>query len=171
MLPKTIKNWNAFVDGVGLAGLAEEVATPVLERVTEAFRGAGMLGEVELDLGVEAMEIEFTLAEFNTGVLKQFGIPDAAGVGVRLLAAGKADDADSAVDAIEISVRGRFTKMDSGNLKAGDMAKMKCKMPLTYFKYTVNGDVIIEIDLINGIEKVDGVDRQAAVRQALGLTA
>lgn len=171
MLPKHIKNWNAFVEGVGLAGLAEEVVTPVLERVTEAYRGAGMLGEVELDLGIEAMKLEFTLAEFNTGVLKQYGVPDTSGIGVRLLAAAKADGADSNVDAIEMSVRGRFTKMDPGTLKSGDMAKMKCEMPLTYFKYTVNGDVIIEIDLINGIEKVGGVDRQAAIRQALGQTA
>lgn len=171
MLPKHIKNWNTFIDGVGYAGKASEVVAPVLERVTEAFRGAGMLGEVELDLGVEAMKIEFTFAEFSTNILKQFGIPDASGIGVRLLAAAKEDSADSAVDAIEMSVRGRFKKMDPGNLKAGEMATMKCEMPLTYLKYTVNGEVIIEIDLINGIEKINGVDRQAGIRQALGQTA
>jgi P2 family phage contractile tail tube protein len=119
----------------------------------------------------EQLKIEFTLAEFSTDVIKQFGIPDASGIGVRLLAAAKADDADSTVDAIEISVRGRFKKSDMGSLKAGDMAKMKVEMPITYLKYTVNGDVIVEIDMINGIEKINGEDRQAALRQALGLTA
>jgi hypothetical protein len=171
MLPKSIKNFNVFIDGVGYAGKAEEVVTPVLERTTESYRGGAMLGEVELDLGIEAMKIEFTLAEFSTDVIKQFGIPDASGIGVRLLAAAKADDADSTVDAIEISVRGRFKKSDMGSLKAGDMAKMKVEMPITYLKYTVNGDVIVEIDMINGIEKINGEDRQAALRQALGLTA
>ncbi|OKH88094.1 phage major tail tube protein [Thalassospira sp. TSL5-1] len=171
MLPKSIKNFNVFIDGVGYAGKAEEVVTPALERVTESYRGGAMLGEVELDLGIEAMKIEFTLAEFSTDVIKQFGIADASGIGVRLLAAAKADDADSTVDAIEISVRGRFKKSDMGSLKAGEMAKMKVEMPITYLTYSVNGDVIVEIDMINGIEKINGEDRQAKLRQALGLTA
>jgi len=171
MLPKIIKNWNTVIDGVGFVGIAEEVTVPALERVTESYRGAGMLGEVELDLGIEAMTLEMTLAEYSDSVIKQFGIRDASGVGVRLMAAAKADNADSAVDAIEISVRGRWKKIDPGNLKGGDLAKMKVEMPLTYLKYTVNGNVLIKIDLINGIEEVNGVDLTAAMREALGLTA
>ncbi|MET4733480.1 P2 family phage contractile tail tube protein [Thalassospira sp. MBR-102] len=169
MLPMIIKNWNAFIDGVGYVGIAEEVVTPVLERVTESYRAAGMLGEIELDLGVEAMKLEMTLAQFDKNVLQQFGIRDASGVGVRLMAAGKADSADSNVDAIEISVRGRWKKIDPGTLKAGDLAKMKVEMPLTYFKYTLNGNVLVEIDMITGLEKVNGVDLSAALRQALGM--
>lgn len=170
MLPKVIKNFNLIVDGIGFVGLAEEVTLPSLERTTESYRGGGMLGPVELDLGIEALKLEMTLAEYRDDVIKSFGITDASGINARFMAARKADNSDAASDAIEVSVRGRFKKIDPGNVKGGEMAKMKVEMPLTYLKYSVNGDVLAEIDLINGIEKIGDADRSADMRKALGLS-
>lgn len=170
MLPKIIKNFNTYIDGFSYAGLAEEIVLPSLERTTESYRGAGMLGPVDLDLGIEELKLELTLAEFNEQVLKGWGVADSSGIGVRFLGSAKADNSDSANDAIEISVRGRWKKIDPGTVKAGEMAKMKVEMPLTYYKYTFNNNVLVEIDLINGKEVVNGTDLTSAVMRSLGLT-
>ena len=171
MYPRKLTNFNLFIDGRSYAGVAEEVTLPPLERTMEDFRGGGMLGPIKLDMGLEALQLSFTLAEFNADVLALWGVEDASGVGARFMGAAQADNADGTVDAIEIAVRGRWQKIDPGNAKQGEAAKMSVDMPLTYYKYTLNGSVLIEIDMINGREIVNGEDRTAAIREAIGLPA
>ncbi|EFB70308.1 hypothetical protein PROVRUST_08559, partial [Providencia rustigianii DSM 4541] len=45
----------------------------------------------------------------------------------------------------------------------------KLSVKPTYFRLEMNGEKLIEIDIINMIEIVGGVDRMAAHREALGL--
>ncbi|PKR55062.1 phage major tail tube protein [Thalassospira marina] len=170
MLPKILKNFNIIIDGIGMVGLAEEVVLPVLERDTEEFRGGGMLGPVELDLGMNAMKLEATIIENSPNIIKAFGLADASGVQTRFLGAQQADDSSNSVTAIEVSVRGRWKKIDMGTVKGGDLAKMKIELPITYYKYTANGDVLVEIDLVNGKEVIGSVDRQQGIMQASGIT-
>jgi uncharacterized protein len=171
MLPRKLENFNVIVDGRPLAGVAEEITLPKLERKTESFVAGGMLGPVELDLGMDGLKLEFTLAEFNAEILKTWGVADAGGINLRFLGAARADNADGTVEAIEISVRGRWKTIDKGNAKRHELAKMKVEMPLTYFEYRSNGVTLAKIDLIAGIEITGGVDRSQAVREAIGLAS
>lgn len=168
MLPRVLKNFNLFLDGRGFAGLAETVTLPKLERATEEFRGAGMLGPVELDLGLSGLQLEFSLAEFNADVMASWGLDDVAGINARFLGALVAGDGGG-TDAIEISARGRWKSMDMGEAKTKDLAKMKVEMPLSYYRFTRNGQVLIEIDLLSGREVVNGHDRSAEVMRAIGV--
>lgn len=169
MLPRKLYNFNVIIDGRPMAGVAEEVTLPSLERKMEEYRAAGMLAPVSLDLGMEPLKLEFVLGEFNADVLRSWGIFDAAGVNTRFLGAARADDGNARVEAIEISVRGRWKKVELGTAKAGDLAKMKIEMPLAYYRYSSNGSVLVEIDLVTGREIVGGVDRSVEVLQALGM--
>lgn len=168
MLPKIVKNFSGFVDGRALHGLIDEIALPKLSRKMDEYQGGGMLGSVSIDLGMDKMQLELTLAEYQLDLLALWGVGDAGGVSARFVGAARADDSAATVQAIEIAVRGRFQEIDKGSWKRGDRAKMKLTMPLTYFRYTANTAPVIEIDLIDGIEIVNGVDRTAAVRAALG---
>jgi P2 family phage contractile tail tube protein len=169
-LPKILKNFNLFIDGLGMAGLAEEITLPKLELQTEEYEAAGMLGPVELDLGMNALKLEFTLAEFYADVLKYWGIADAGGINARFLGAVVSGDGSS-TDAIEVSVRGRWKSLDFGTAKKKELAKLKVEMPLTYFKYSANSDVLVEIDMISGKQVVNGTDLTAAILQALSISA
>lgn len=167
-LPRTLKNFNVFVDGVSFMGQAQEVGLPKLARKTEGFRGAGMTGEVELDVGVEKLELEHTYGGLVREIFQSFGIAKIDGVLLRFAGAYQREDT-GAVDAVEIVCRGRHTEIDSGNAKAGDKSELKVKSALTYYKLSVNGTTDVEIDLINMIEIVNGVDRLAEQRAAIGL--
>ncbi|WP_445147330.1 phage major tail tube protein [Dyella sp. Tek66A03] len=68
-------------------------------------------------------------------------------------------------DAVEGVVRGRYTELDFGDSKTGADTRHKYNFRATYCKLSVNGSVEIEIDILNGVFTVSGVDRLAAERR------
>ena len=72
-------------------------------------------------------------------------------------------------EAVKINVRGLPKKGDLGSFKPADHTDTKTTLELTYFKMTVDGKRIVEIDKLNYIHYVDGTDYMASVRKALGL--
>lgn len=168
MLPSVLKNFNLFNDARSYMGLVEEVKLPKLSRKMEGFRGGGMNGEVDIDLGQEKLELSMTCAGFMEQVFKQYGTTKADGVLLRFAGAYQSDDTGK-VQAVEIVARGRHKEIDLDNAKAGDKGKLSVQSTLTYYKLTVDNVVLIEIDLLNMIEIVDGVDLLAAQRKAIGV--
>lgn len=167
-LPSKLKHFNVFADGVSHAGEAEEITLPKLTRKLEEYRAGGMNGPIDIDLGNEKLELEATYGGLMRTILKQYGVTVADAALVRFAGAYQRDDT-GAVDAVEVVVRGRHTELDFGNAKAGDNSQFKVKSSLSYYKLTVNGEVWIELDHINFIEIVFGVDRMAEQRRAIGL--
>jgi P2 family phage contractile tail tube protein len=73
------------------------------------------------------------------------------------------------VQAVELVVRGRHKEVDSGEWKTGESSTTKVSSTNSYAKLTINGEVLYEVDLVNMIEIVDGVDLMEEHRNALGL--
>ncbi|MRR50802.1 MAG: phage major tail tube protein [Rhodocyclaceae bacterium] len=167
-LPSVLKNFNLFNDGESYMGIAEEVKLPKLKRKMDDFRGGGMNGPVKVDLGQEGLEIEFTLPGIMRQVFEQYANPKVDGVPLRFAGAYQRDDT-CVVQAVEVSVRGRHEEIDPGDAKGGDKGKLTVKSTLTYYKLTIDGQEVIEIDLLNLIEKVKGKDMLADQRKAIGL--
>lgn len=167
-LPRTLKNFNVFADGVSHAGECEEITLPKLTRKLEEYRAGGMNGPVDLDMGSEKLELDTTYGGLMREILKQYGVTSVDAALVRFAGAYQRDDTGD-VDAVEVIVRGRHTEIDFGSGKAGDKSPFKVKSSLSYFKLTVNGEVWIEVDHVNFVEIVFGVDRLAEQRRAIGL--
>ena len=167
-LPRTLKNMNLFNDGESYLGLVSEITLPKLSRKMEEYRAGGMNGPVQIDLGHEALEIEWTCSGLIRDVLNQYGHPQHNGVPLRFAGAYQRDDS-AAVDAVEMVIRGRHKEIDFGTAKPGELTECKITTALSYYKLTMNGAEVIEIDLINMIEKVNGTDRLAEIRQAIGV--
>lgn len=168
MLPSVLKNFMLFNDGASYMGQVEEVKLPKLKRKMEDFRGGGMNGPVKTDQGQEGLEIEFTCAGMMRQVFEQYGTCNASGVPLRFAGAYQRDDT-CAVQSVEVVVRGRHEEIDPGDAKPGDKGKLTVKSPLTYYKLSIDGQVVIEIDLLNFVEIVNGIDRLADQRRAIGL--
>lgn len=167
-LPRKLKNFNIFNDGNNYMGQVTEVTLPKLTRKLEEYRGGGMNGPVSLDMGQEKMQLEWTCGGIMRGVLEQWGVPRHDGVQVRFAGAYQAEDSDSP-DAVEVVIRGRHSELDFGNSKPADDTTFKVTTQISYYKLTINGEDVIEIDLVNMVEKVAGVDRLAKTRTAVGL--
>jgi len=168
MIPQTISNFNLIFDGVGFVGLIEEMNLPKLVRKVEEYRNGGMFAPAELDLGMEALEADFTVTGYNKEIIKKYGVQAVDGVLCRLLAA-ETPDSGGATDAIEIVMRGRWRELELGTVKTGEKNTTKVTFPMTYFKYSENGEDLIEIDTVNMIFKVAGKDLLESTRKALSI--
>lgn len=169
-MPRILKNWNIFNDAQSYLGVAKEATIPKLVRKMEGYRGGGMNGSVKADMGMgdDGMVFEYTLGGLDLVSIKQFAATSAGAIQLRFAGAYQQDDTGQ-VSAGEIVVRGRYEEIDFGNAKPGDLGEQKIKMPCSYYKLIVDGAEIIEIDILNFIERVDGKDMLAAQRKAIGL--
>lgn len=165
-LPRKLKNFNVFGDGESFLGQVNEVKLPTLTRSMEDYRGGGMSGPVKIDNGQEAIEIEHKYGGFMRSILRQYGTTRHDGAQLRFAGAYQRDDT-GAVDAVEVVVRGRHSEIDPGTAKAGDDTEFAVKTACSYYKLTINGVIEIEMDLVNMIEIVGGVDRLAEQRRAI----
>lgn len=169
MLPSILKDFNLFNDAQSYQSRIDEIVLPSLSRKVEEYQGGGMVGPVDIDLGQEKLDLEWTVKGFDLQSMKQYGYVGVAGIALRFNGAYQEDE-NCTVKAVEVEVRGRHTAIESGTAKKGDTnANTKIKSNLSYYKLTVDGEEIIEIDLINYIFKVNGVDQLEAMRKAIGL--
>lgn len=168
MLPKKLKNFNLFGDGESWQGQIAELALPKLVRKMEEFRGAGMDGTVELDFGNEKIEFEWTPAGLVEQIFDGFGSSTLDNNMLRFSGAYVRDDTDETV-AVDVVVRGRHREIDMGTAKAGDNNDLKVTTTCSYYKLVINGSNIIEIDVPGYVFIVNGVDRLAEKRKAIGL--
>lgn len=167
-LPRILKKMMLFNEGAAYLGEVTSVTLPTLSRALEEFRGAGMSGTVNIDMGMEAMEMSFSAPGPLRDVIRQWGVPTIDGVYLRFAGAYQQDDT-AAVDTVEVIVRGRFNEIDMGDQSVGEVGEFSPTMQLAYYKLDWNGRTEIEIDPIAGIEIVNGIDRTAALRAAIGL--
>lgn len=167
-LPSKLKNFNVFNDGNNYQGKVGEITLPKLSRKLQEWRGGGMDSPIEADLGGEKITLEYTCGGMLKDALSQFGATQAGAYALRFAGAYQRDD-DGGVDAVEVVVRGRPVEIDMGNAKTGDDTAHKFTVSCAYYKLSINGAVVIEIDPVNFIFNVNGADRLAEQRRALGL--
>jgi P2 family phage contractile tail tube protein len=167
-LPRKLKNMNLYNGSESYLGQVVEVTLPKLARKMEAYRGGGMSGPIQIDMGQEALEMEWTCGGILSDVLKQYGIPQHDGVALRFVGAYQREN-NAAIEALQVDIRGRHQTIEFGNAKPGEDTTFKVTSALSYYRLTLNGEVLIESDLVHLIENVGGEDRLQGIRQALGL--
>jgi len=167
-LPNKLKDFNLFGDGDIWQGKIEELNLPKLARKMEEFTGGGMDGTVELDMGNEKIEFEWTAGGIIAEIFKGYGSTKLDSNMLRFMGAYERDDTDEVI-AVEVIVRGRHRDIDMGTAKKGDSNVIKVTTSCSYYKLIVDGATKIEIDVPNYVFKVDGEDRLAKKRGAIGM--
>ena len=165
MIPKILKNFNAYVDGRGFAGSVEEVVLPKFSLKTEEFRCGGMDCPVSIDMGMEALTCEMTFSEYDVELFRLFGI---VGGNPTALTLRGALQSGTDTQSVVIQMRGLIKELDCGSWKAADKTQLKCSVALSYYKLQMDHHECIEIDVENMVRKINGVDQCANIRQALG---
>lgn len=166
-LPSVLKMMGTFVNGESFVGQAQTVTPPKLTRKVESFTLGS--GDIELDMGQEALVLEHTYAGLvPREILRGYGV---AGLGSEMVrwVGGYQDQDTGANTAVEIVVVGSHKEIDRGDQSTGAKTEGKVQTTCTYYKESLNGVVLIEIDLLNQIFLVDGVDRYAELRQLVGI--
>jgi len=167
MIPEVLSNCAAFIDGVSFAGEVPTLTLPKLTKKTDDYQGGGMSAPIEMGMGLEKLEAAFTTNGVRRESLKYFGLADQTACNAVFRAAYRG--LKGAVKAVTVTLRGAVKEVDMGDWKPGDKAEIKHAMSVTYYKLEIDGRVMYEIDPLNMIQVIDGVDQLAAERTALGL--
>jgi P2 family phage contractile tail tube protein len=167
-MPRKLKGFNLFHNGENFVGHVKEVTLPKLTRKMEDWQGGGMSGPIAIDYGQEAIQLEWTCGGFMRQVLAHYGATRHDGVLLRFAGGYQSEDS-AAVDALEVVVRGRHKEIDFGTSKLKEDTDFKVTTAASYYKLSVNGEDLIEIDFINMVERINGRDLMAALRRAIGL--
>ncbi|HIQ19505.1 MAG TPA: phage major tail tube protein [Novosphingobium capsulatum] len=167
-LPRTLQNLMLFNEGQSYVGEVKTVTLPTLTRKLEEYRGGGMSAPVKLDMGMEALEMKSVFGGPERAMLRQFGVVRVNGVYLRFVGFYQQQDTGQS-DTIEIVVRGRHSEIEMGDQELGSAADFTVTSALAYYKLIWNGRTEIEIDPLNMVQIVDGVDLMAQQRSALGL--
>ena len=164
MLPMTLRNFTAFIDGFGWAGKIEEGKAPTLTIATEEYEGGGMAGAIDLDVGsVEKMEATMNFAEFNPTIFSQFGKDDAS------FTLRGAQSNGTETQEVRYQMRGLFKQLDPQAFKKGERSTLNTMLSVRYLELTIAGTQVIEIDQVNMLRVVNGTDQLAEQRAALGI--
>ena len=118
-------------------------------------------------MGLEKLEASFTTNGVRREVLKYFGWPIRPAFNASFRGAFKGQK--GAVKAVVATLRGGLKEVDPGDWKPGEKAEIKYAVAVTYYKLEIDGRVMFEIDPLNCVRVIDGVDQLAAERAALGL--
>ncbi|MCH7306600.1 phage major tail tube protein [Acinetobacter sp. NIPH 1852] len=168
MLPRTLKNFNVFVNTHSWAGVAESITIPKITKKTDDYRGAGMIGDVALAMGYEKLESEVTYAGFDIKQYRQLGVCGTSDLPIRYVGIYERQD-NCTNQNVEIYMRGQALELDPGTTKNGDRTEITMTYNHTYYRMEVDGVVEVELDLINGIERFGDSDIAQEIRELLGL--
>ncbi|NIE97447.1 phage major tail tube protein [Acinetobacter sp. Tr-809] len=168
MLPRTLKNFNVFVNTHSWAGVAESITIPKITKKTDDYRGAGMIGDVALSTGYEKLESEVTYAGFDVKQYRQLGVCGTSDLPIRFVGVYERQD-NCTTQNVEIYTRGQATELDPGDTKNGERTEIKMSYNHTYYRMEVDGVVEVELDFINGIERYGDSNIAQEIRELLGL--
>jgi P2 family phage contractile tail tube protein len=167
MVPQTLFNTNLFIDGVNFAGDVPSLTLPKLTVKTEEYRGGGMDAAIEMDQGLEKLEAAFSTKGIRRDAMRFFGLADLTAFNGVFRGAYKAQKGKATP--VVATLRGALKEVDPGEWKPGGEAEYKFAVAVSYYKLEVEGRVMFEIDPLNSVRVIDGVDQLADVRAALGL--
>ncbi|MFV5333733.1 phage major tail tube protein [Acinetobacter baumannii] len=169
-LPSKLKLSNLYNEGNSYLGQTGEVTLPKLTRKLENWRGGGLNGNIKWDAGLadDANEMTWKLGGIDKLILKQWGAATIGAIGLRFAGSYQREDTGEDI-AVEIVMRGRHEEIDFGNAKAGDDTETTVKTIWSYYKLTIDGQVMIEIDIPGVKEIVNGVDMLEKHRANIGL--
>lgn len=76
MIPEVLVNTNLFVDGISFSGDVPSMTLPKIVVKTDEYRGGGMGGSIEMDMGLEKMEAGFVTTGVRRESMKFVGLAD-----------------------------------------------------------------------------------------------
>ena len=162
--PRTIRNYNAFIDGRTYFGRCTEAKLPAITLTTVNHRGAGMDAPMAIDMGMERMEAELSFAEWAPELITMIGtrVPI-------VLRPGEMGEEDFQATGFTATLRGRITMIDPGQLQGGNESPLKLTQAVDYYRLQREDVELFEIDVENGKRVIGDIDQLADLRRAMGV--
>lgn len=166
---KKVLNANVYMDGVNLLGKAEEVTLPDIKFLMVEHKALGMVGSAEFFAGFEKLESKFKWNSLYSDIVKKAANPfKAVAIQVRGSLQTYSDQGLVSEVPVVAHIKGIFKNIPMGNFKPKDNPEFETSMSVNYAKLVEDGQDIYEIDVLQNIYKVGGVDVLAQFRANIG---
>lgn len=162
-----LKNFNIYVDGRSYAGNVDEITLPNLNITGEDYRAGGMDAPLEIDMGMDKLEASFKVSKWDRNLIAKWGATN--GGRVPLVFRGALEDRDGTVIPVEVSLYGKIHGLETDTVAPGARVGQSYRFACSRYLYKQNGEVLHDIDVPNCKRIIDGVDRLAAIRNAIGI--
>ena len=177
---KQFRNMNAFFrnenypEPVNYAGQVDEFHPPQLEIMTEPYKAGGMDVPVLLDMGMMPLEGRLIINGYEQSAFGGFGLADAKAATITVK--GGLEDYDGTTGVMQWIMTGNITSLGMGRIR-GRGETPRTMLSIACVEYQIKqgptggpGDPdLINIDVLNFTRFINGVDRLAALRAAIGL--
>lgn len=163
-LPRQLKAFNAYVDGDSYSGRCDTATLPQLALVMEEHRAGGMDAPIKLELGMEAMTSTLVLSDYSERIIPLIGVPE-----VPIVLRGAVQAQGQAAQAVVVNMRGMLATTEFSEWSPGSKSTKTLTYELSYFRFRQNDVELAEIDIINMVRRIGGIDQLAGQRAAIGL--
>lgn len=164
-----LTNANIYMDGNSLLGRAEEIQLPSIKTKMAEHKSLGLIAAVELPAGFDKLEGKIKWAAYYPDVMKKVANPFGA---IQLQVRGSLETWAQGSRTAQVPVVVLMTitskSFPGGNFKQHDNVEAETDFACTYMKQTINGEDIVEIDVLENIFKVAGQDMMAEYRANIG---
>lgn len=167
MTPQLINRFNIYRNGTKLIGVSGEVELPEVTNLTDTIEGAGTGGNLEVAaIGLtDKMDIKIPYVTLGEDIFTMMNPNEATDI----MLSGAIQGTDNATGKIvysqvSISVRGTVKTFTPGSVKAGAKMESSVTLALSRYKIVVDGITKLEIDKMNNVYTVNGVDVLKEVR-------
>ena len=162
-IPEKINDFNTYLDGNKMIGVAASVTLPEVKMKT----GAGINGEIDSPtIGqFESMEQEIDFNVLYSSAMDM--LSPLSVVNLTLRAAQQVYDKTGgyAFKGLRVVEMGRVKTFNPGKVEKGEGMEAKVTLELTYLLVENDGSPLLEVDKLNGVYKVNGVDMLAGISE------
>ena len=167
---RILKNANVYVDGNNFLGKVREFELPTINQKTDPHEVMGLIGTPEFSEGLEPMEATFSWASFYSDVYQKIGNPmQAVQLQVRGSAANYTANGRTSETAVVVHMTVNFKTVPMGTFTPKTAVELESTASVHAIKLEIGGVVVLEIDVLANIYKVNGLDIMAEYRNNLGL--
>lgn len=166
MLPRHLRNFQVMIDGFGFAGRADEVTLPTLSIATEEHRAGGMDAPVDVDMGMELMELSVVISDYDESVISGFGL---LGPGVPITLRGAIQRQGDQAQPVVVKMLGGLKSREVGAFAVGGKQTTTLTYNVRKYSEAINGVEYVNIDIENMVRVINGVDQLASQRAAIGM--
>jgi hypothetical protein len=163
-LPANLKDFNIYVNGTNFLGRAKDFKPPQIKVEMESERYAGMDGKVKHDMGMEEMEAKLKMGELSKELASLVGSIEE--VPITMYGYAEVSPGGQSTE-IVLTMRGRLTEQDVGDIASGKKTDIDFNMSLTAYKEVIGGITTKDIDVLAIRRIIGGKDVLAAKRSAL----
>lgn len=157
-IPDKINDFNVYDDAEKLIGIGEEVTLPDIEMLSETVRVAG--GEVDSPtIGqFTSSQVEIPFQSLTANTFNMYNPLKAKNITLRASQQEMDGNGNIVFTGIRVVFRGRPKTLTSGSVKKGSGTGTSLAIEWTYYMLEIGGKKVVEIDKLNGVFKINGVD-------------